>query len=162
MGRALVARERGLAAESATRLGALSEEFALAGMDEDRDEASIQVVRSRIAAGDAEGAAAVGGALLERASRSEVRRLRHLARLASGELDAARGSLDRAASTFVEEERASRAAGQVLYALEARAGLALVERRRGSAGAERIAAAALAEAERLGAGRIAARLRAAR
>ncbi len=158
MGRAVLARELGRAAESAEQLEVLASEFSIKGMNDDRDEALLNRLRALVAISRLDEALPGAPELLARARTSDVQRLRHLERFARAELALAERRYDEAFGAFSQEVEVAREAGLALLVVEARAGLAQLAFLRRDPRAVQLAASALEEATRLGAGRVARRL----
>jgi tetratricopeptide (TPR) repeat protein len=156
MARAVLARERGEAATAAKVLTRVAAELGRDGLADDRDEAELQRLRALVAAGEIGAAATAAGELIPRAAASDVSRLRLLARWAAAELAAARGDRAGADRLLAEQQTHAERAGLALVALEAAV-------RRAALGVDAAAVARrpalAAEAERLGAGRVARLLR---
>jgi predicted Zn-dependent protease len=156
---ALLERGQGRGASAEVELARLAAEFARAGANSDHDEAALQRLRLLIELGrGAEAGGVEAGALLARAEASDSRRLRHLARLARGELALARGETAAARRAFEANRAEAERSGLVLQALEARAGLARALAAAGDPGAGRMASEVASEARRLGCGRLLAML----
>jgi len=156
---ALLERARGRGAAAEAELARLAAEFARAGANSDHDESALQRLRVLVDLGrSAEAGGAESMSLLSRAETSDSRRLRHLARLARGELALARGDGAAARRAFEADRAEAEAGGLVLQALEARAGLARALAAAGDPGAGRLASEVAAEARRLGCGRLLAAL----
>ncbi len=154
LAQAVLARHRGDAAEAATRLAEVERGFAAAGAPGEADEARLQRVRALVELGRAPEAAALLEAVAPAARRSAIRLLRHLEKLASGELALARGDTTAARRQFERAWRENRELGLPVAALEARAGMARVAAAAGDPEAPRLVAEVVAEARRLGCGRV--------
>jgi len=156
MALAVLGRTTGDASAAASELARIETELAGAGLTEDRDEAGLQRVRAELAAGR-DVSPRETSELLARARESEVQRLRVLERWTRAELLARRGDPIGARRVLEEQREIAERAGLVLVALEANVELARAAAARGETGAAERLAEAKAEAERLGAGRIARR-----
>lgn len=154
MALAVLASDAGRRAEAETELARLAGEFERAGAVHDRDEAALQRVRTLVASERAGEAATAAGDLLARAVRSDSRRVRHLARLADAELALASGDLARTRRALAADLLESRRGGFALQTLEVRVLEARAAEHGGDARATRLREEALAEARRLGCGRL--------
>ena len=151
---AVLARDDGRIAESDGEFARLAQEFARAGSSADRDEAELQRVRTLLASDRQRDAEVLAAEVVARATGSDSRRVRHLARLAEAELALSRGDATRARRALDADLAESRRAGNVLLALEVRALLASAAARAGDPDAARRLAETVEEARRAGCGRL--------
>jgi tetratricopeptide (TPR) repeat protein/TolB-like protein/tRNA A-37 threonylcarbamoyl transferase component Bud32 len=158
---ALAIRDRGDAAAAERELERLAAAFERLGSTAEADEARLERVRALARLGRRAEAAALLDDVAPRGERSETRRIRQLTGLARGELALADGDHAGARERFAALLEESRHAGQVVRALEARVALASVAAAAHDAGAPRLVEEAIAEARRIGCGRLLARLDAA-